>query len=1133
MSVRRRIGWAAAAIVALLVGLVAAAPYVVDADAYKPALIQAVKEATGRELVIEGPIKLSLFPRPRLSARQVRFANAAGGEGAQMIDVRWIGASPSWSALLQGRVEVGRLTLYQPVIVLETDADGVPNWQFKPGAGAEQPEGAPAAGFHLAVGRLRIVQGTISYTNPRTKQTLKAEQVDATASVGSLQGPFQISGSATVNGVPLSLEFSLSEAGADGHETSLGLQASSGKLDFKGTVSEVGPQAEVRGHLAVSTGTLTDFVAAMVRATGQAEPKFDTPVVGTFTFDGGIEYTPTRLAVSDFKMSMGGETASGTLALEQGKAPSITGNVKLPKVDVEKWLALLAKPGAFAPAAAPAPPPTPAAATPPAAAAPAPKAAAPVAPGSLSPFPPELDVSLSLDIAEVLYRQGTVRDLMLAVEIHNGLITVPQLSALLPGDMVLKAATSVPAPSPPPANPPAKPAANAAPAAPAPANAAPANAVQTSGEISLAGPRLRDTLAWLGIDTSSVPADRLQKLDLTGKLASTANGVQISDLAVEIDGQRTTGSGSITFAVPLTATANLQVDRFDLDAYLPVELPAAVLTPSADKAASMATPPNAAPATVVPPASPPPDKATPVFALKAKVAKLIFRKETLGGIEGDLSVQGNLLKVNALKIADLLGGKADVQGTVADFGTAPRYDLTFNASLPDADKVIDYAGLPKFINGKIGAASASGGAVGTTDLLMLRNATVTLLGTTGRATGMLALAPNFRFDFSSFALQTADASRLLSVATGRAQAGVGAISATGAFKGDQQRAAFDGNLTAMGTPMNGHIDATLGPRPNITANLRIPGVLDFDQWLGVAGGGAAPPAAPAAPAQPAQAVQPVAAAVPAPLPLPVPQQRVATGKAIDLSALRAFDATLNLETSAVEVASVRVNYADLEASLKNGVVRITKLTGQFYSGAVDFRGTIDATKDALVLDLAGSLQGIYLGEMLRGTAGTNTFGNSNLMVAIDGKINVMDIALRGSGTSPQQIRDSLGGSGQVSGYIYPSVTGGSLSLASFATGLGSIFSTEMGMASATLAGFINHQSAVTGQLVLAGNMVSLQNHTLQGQNAVALITSRNSMTEATTDTTISLDIGQRGPVDYVVTFKGPISSPTMVTRGGN
>src|SRR5216684_3844823 len=120
MSVRRRIGWAAAAIFGPLAVAALAAPYLVDVEAYKPALIQAVKEATGRELVIEGPMRLSLLPVPQVSAQQVHFANAAGAEGAQMIDVRWNGASPPTWALFKGKVGVGRLTLYHRASVLDT-----------------------------------------------------------------------------------------------------------------------------------------------------------------------------------------------------------------------------------------------------------------------------------------------------------------------------------------------------------------------------------------------------------------------------------------------------------------------------------------------------------------------------------------------------------------------------------------------------------------------------------------------------------------------------------------------------------------------------------------------------------------------------------------------------------------------------------------------------------------------------------------------------------------------------------------------------------------------------------------------------------------------------------------------------
>jgi len=165
-------------------------------------------------------------------------------------------------------------------------------------------------------------------------------------------------------------------------------------------------------------------------------------------------------------------------------------------------------------------------------------------------------VSVTLDAAEVVYLDGSIRDVAVAVEIHKGVITIPQLKATLPGDMVLQASTGVAAAPPPPAA--AKPPANAA--TPAASQAA-ANPVQTTGDFSLVGPNFRETLAWLEIDVSSVPPDRLRKFELRSKLTTTGNGVQLADLALDLDDARATGSGGISFAVPLTATLVLQGDR--------------------------------------------------------------------------------------------------------------------------------------------------------------------------------------------------------------------------------------------------------------------------------------------------------------------------------------------------------------------------------------------------------------------------------------------------------------------------------------------------------------------------------------------------------------------------------------------
>jgi hypothetical protein len=1098
MRLHTKIGLIAASVVGVALLAAAAVPYVVDVDAYKPAIVNAVKEATGRELVIEGPMKLSMFPRPRISARRVHFANAVGGTGAQMVDVRWIGASPSWWALLRGSVEIDRLTLAEPVIVLESDAHGRPNWDFAPGAGASQPAGAPASGLHMAIGRLRIVRGTISYTDPRNAKTIRAEAVDLTAAVGSFEGPISMTGTATVNGVPLALDIKVSEPSPRGHEVAVKLKVESGTLDFSGRVDKIGPDAEVTGKLSIAAGRLSRFIAVILRAVGEQSIENDSSAVGRFTFDGGIEYSPRRLALSDFRMSMAGETASGTLALTPGPTPKFDGHVSLPKVDLEKWRVLLEQPGLFQPEAKTPEAKTPAVKTPavktpavktPPANTPAAKAAsakappvkAPVAAAPNSSAVP-FDAQVSLDIAEVVYRKGTVRDLSLVLDIRDGVVAVPRARAILPGDMVLQASSSA-------IGDPAKPFAN--------------------GELSLVGARFRETLAWLDIDISGVPEDRLQALELHGKFVSAAGKVQVSDAAIAVDGTSGTGSGVVTFGKSLVASAQIQFEQIDLDPYVPSSpepwtLPDLAATPVAAEAVPSAVP-------------------LPSFSVKAKVAKLLYRGQPLKGVEADLVVQGNHLKLNVVKVADLLGAKFSLSGSVNDFGTVPRFDLMFSTTMPDADRVFDYAGLPKFMNGKIGNAAATGHATGTMAALAVRDATVTMLGITARAAGSVVLGSDFRFDLGRFSLQTDDVSRLVSVATGSPQSGLGAVSATGTFKGTSSRAAFNGELTALGSAMTGTIDTTLGARPNITATLQVPGTIDIDQWLGVA---ASP-----VPATVSRVVPGTALPVVAP-PLPGGAPRTSTAKPIDLSGFRAFDASLALFTQSIVVSSLRVNYGDLTATLRNGVLKVSKLTGQFFGGAVDFTGTVDASKARLAVDLSGSLQGIHFGEMLQGAGGTNAFGNSDLMVAIDGKMSVMEIGLEGSGNSLEEIRDSLVGRGQVEGTLRPAVVKGSLGLASFAADVGGIFSTQMAFGSAVLQGFIRNPSSVKGELVLHGGTLTLHDHTVQSDNAIATITSRTDLIQAITDTTIAVDSGARQGAEYIMTVRGPVDSPTMNVQRG-
>lgn len=1035
MRLRWKIGLIGACVVGTLAAGVAVLPRVVDVEAYKPALIEAVREATGRELVIDGPMRLAIFPVPGIGAGKVHFSNAVGAVGAQMIDVAWVSVTPSWRALLQGRIEVGRLTLYRPAIVLETDADGRPNWDFAPGAGARQAAGAASAGLHLAVGRVSIVNGTVTYTNPRTNTTIAARDVHGGATVGSFDGPFEIDGKADVNGVPLEIELAVGPRSEKGHTARLSLKVASGRLGFEGTVGTISPDGEVQGHLSVHTGLPQDFIVSIANAIG-AKPGVDLTGLGNFSFEGDLQRTSNRLAATKFDAKAGADEASGSLALTFADRPALEGKVSLTRLDVEKWLEILSRPGDLLPSAG-----------------------EKSAPGggkeavSASPWS-AVDASLTLAIEQTLYRRGTVHELSVTFDLKEGVLALSQVKAVLPGDMSVAADTA-------------------------------------AGTFSLSATRLRDTLRWLGIDTGGVPAGKLAALALDGKLAAGEGALKLSDARLSLDGMPGTVGGTLTFGPPLALAADVRLEQFDLDAYMP----------PVSSAAAKGGPASAAGAPLQSAGT------SPSVALKLAVASLVYRGQMLKGIQGDATVQGARLDLANLEVADLLGARIGLKGSVDDFGTVPKYDLAFTADMPDTDRLLDYAGLPHFLNGKIGRASASGSVSGQRATFALRDVAANFLGVAGRLSGTLTFGEPDAFDFPSVALQSQDMSALVSAASGKTMTGVGALSANGSLKGSSKRATFTGELDARGTRMNGTLDATLGARPNVTAVLKVPGTLALDEFLGIAG------SSPSAPAAPAGGV-------------PLAPVHAATATPIDTQALRSFDAKLSLSTSAVSLAALKVDYADLEATLVNGVLKIGTLTGQFYGGAVAFTGTIDATGEELAIDLSGDLRGIYLGQLLRGTLGDNRLGSSDFKVVLEGEVDATGIRLTGRGRSALEIRNGLTASGTFGGYLYPLADAGSTGWAKFASGIGSLFSEAMAFNAMVLQSFVNFKNTLSGQWSLSAGTLAMDNPSVHGQSATAYITGSTNVTNETTDTTVRV-----GSVDnqFIATIKGPLSSPTIVT----
>ena len=159
----KRVLLGAASLVGLLIAVLLALPYFIDLETYKPEIVAEVKRATGRDAAIDGPIRLSLLPVPSVELDGVKFSNLPGAQNPDMVEVKSVTVKPSLLALLWGEVEVTEVTLVEPRIVLEINAQGKPNWEFAPSVAQARPVAAkPGPPRPLSLGRLTIENGTLS-----------------------------------------------------------------------------------------------------------------------------------------------------------------------------------------------------------------------------------------------------------------------------------------------------------------------------------------------------------------------------------------------------------------------------------------------------------------------------------------------------------------------------------------------------------------------------------------------------------------------------------------------------------------------------------------------------------------------------------------------------------------------------------------------------------------------------------------------------------------------------------------------------------------------------------------------------------------------------------------------------------
>lgn len=122
------LGVAAALVLVIVLALTALLVFF-DPNDYKPQIDAAIQRQIGREVTIEGPIRLSVFPWLGIELGQVTVANAPGFGHKPLADLDGAQASIRVLPLLTRQIRIGTVTLRDLHLRLIRHADGQSNWQ--------------------------------------------------------------------------------------------------------------------------------------------------------------------------------------------------------------------------------------------------------------------------------------------------------------------------------------------------------------------------------------------------------------------------------------------------------------------------------------------------------------------------------------------------------------------------------------------------------------------------------------------------------------------------------------------------------------------------------------------------------------------------------------------------------------------------------------------------------------------------------------------------------------------------------------------------------------------------------------------------------------------------------------------
>ena len=310
----------------------------------KPQITKVAKEATGRELTLGGDIRLKISFTPALTVENVSFQNAPWGSRPELAKVKRFEVQVALLPLLSKKLELKRLILVEPDILVETNAAGKSNLDFekekketpaKPKEEAPAPsKGSPLGAF--TVDELKVVNGRVIYRDGKSGKTTLVTLENVTATSSGPDSPVKMKLKGAYERESFEAEGTLGPLAAlmgSGKPWPLNVttKAFGVTLTLEGSIKDVQAQKGIDLGFSVKGNDL----ASLGKVTGKP-----MPVKGPFEIAGRLsDPAPKTYKISNLKVDLAGNDLGGTVEANVATSrPRISAVLSSKKLDVRSFM---------------------------------------------------------------------------------------------------------------------------------------------------------------------------------------------------------------------------------------------------------------------------------------------------------------------------------------------------------------------------------------------------------------------------------------------------------------------------------------------------------------------------------------------------------------------------------------------------------------------------------------------------------------------------------------------------------------------------------------------------------------------------------------------------------------------------